>query len=51
MFNHVGTPMCGVTVDVYRSTETSATLIGEAVSSSITQSCSGSYTVVVPAAR
>ena len=49
VFNHGGNPMCGVTVDVYRSDETEATLIGQAMSYIDDEGkCDGAFSMVVP---
>ncbi len=49
LFNAGGSPVCGATVDVYRSDATSAELIGQTVSGTDSRGCNGSYSVVVPA--
>lgn len=49
LFNPGGSPVCGATVDVYRSDATSAELIGQTVSGTDSRGCNGSYSVVVPA--
>lgn len=49
VFNQSGEPMCGVTVDVYHSTEAEAFLIGQALSTGTDGGCTGSYSVTIPA--
>jgi hypothetical protein len=43
-----GEPMCGVTIDVFHSTETEAHLIGQALSSEEEGVCTGYYTITIP---
>lgn len=49
VFNESGEPMCGVTIDVYHSTETEAFLIGQTLSTTTDGGCTGSYSVIIPA--
>jgi hypothetical protein len=48
VFNESGEPMCGVTIDVYHSTESDAFLIGQALSAGTDGGCTGSYSVIIP---
>jgi hypothetical protein len=41
-------PLCGVTIDVFHSDEDNAYLIGQTISSSVQNECSGSFAVIIP---
>ncbi|MBN2493977.1 MAG: carboxypeptidase regulatory-like domain-containing protein [Deltaproteobacteria bacterium] len=49
VYSRNGTPQCGVSVDVYRSDEDSAYLIGQTFSEPGTDGCSGAYAAIIPA--
>jgi len=49
IFDQFGEPQCDVTVDVYSSTETNAYLVGQTISDSPDDGCTGAYTVIIPA--
>jgi protocatechuate 3,4-dioxygenase beta subunit len=49
IFDQFGEPQCDVTIDVYSSTETAAYLIGQTISDSPDDGCTGAYTVIIPA--
>ncbi|HOX47152.1 MAG TPA: carboxypeptidase-like regulatory domain-containing protein [Myxococcota bacterium] len=49
VFNSVGEPQCGITLDVFRADDEGAWLVGQAVSGNSTKDgCSGSFSVVLP---
>jgi len=41
-------PLCGVTIDVFHSDENNAYLIGQTISGSVVEECSGSFAVIIP---
>jgi hypothetical protein len=49
VYNNFGEPQCGVTIDVYNSDEDNAYLIGQTISDSPDDGCTGAYTVIIPA--
>ncbi len=48
VYDEYGNPQCDVTVDVYSSTETNAYLIGQTISDSPEDGCTGAYAVIIP---
>jgi hypothetical protein len=49
VFNSVGEPQCGITLDVFRADDQGAWLVGQAVSGNSTRDgCSGEFSVVLP---
>lgn len=49
IYDQSGNPQCDVTIDVYSSTETNAYLVGQTISDSPADGCTGAYAVIIPA--
>jgi hypothetical protein len=48
IYDEFGEPQCDVTIDVYSSTETNAYLVGQTISDSPEDGCTGAYAVIIP---
>jgi hypothetical protein len=51
IYDKLGRPQCDVTINVYSSTETNAYLVGQTISDSPEDDCTGAYAVIIPAER